>query len=529
MITIRQRRQRISATIAQTDGQPIRDIAAATGIPKSSVHRHQQAFKQRHQHPESPFWDTGAGDDWLKRLVVAAIYIFGIKRGVGAESLSEFFYALRIHRHVGVSVSSLRKIQQSLEEKILAYQTEQHERLHQACESLPTLCVGVDETWFDQTVLVMMELSSGYLLVEDKVADHRYTTWQTSVETMLQDWRGRIHYCVNDRAKALIKLALNELGCPSIADLFHAMRKLTRGLALELDHRSIHLNRRLRDGKGPETQANAAAGQAAIQTELARVQQAQADLREHLMHISLTLHPFDVDTHCAQTTQQVSEKLTHQVGALKQFKKAHQLKDAPGGIDQFSRQIGDLSAVVDLWWQWVYQALDAQSLSTPMTDWITQIVLPLCYWYAQTQRTGTPALNPHYQRASQHAQVALQTHPITQTLSDETYWHWIEWAQDMVTKFQRTTSAVEGRNGYLTQVHHNRRGLSTRQLAVLTVIHNFDLKRADGSTAAERLFKQSHPNLFQTVLDQMPELPLPRQRAKGAATSQTFTRQPVPA
>ncbi|MEM7795928.1 MAG: DUF6399 domain-containing protein [Cyanobacteria bacterium P01_C01_bin.118] len=445
-------------------------------------------------------------------MVVAAICIFGIKRGVGLESLSEFFYTLRIQRHVGVSVSSLRKIQQSLEEKILTYQTEQQERLHQACKSLPTICVGVDETWFDQTVLVMMELSSGYLLVEDKVEDHRYTTWQTSLETMLQDWSGRIHYCVNDRDKALIKLALNELDCPSIAYLFHAMRKLTRGLALELDHRSLHLKRRLRDGKGLETQAHEITQ--AIHTELTRVQQAQADFREHIMHISLALHPFDVCTHAAQTTQQVSEKLTQRVSALKQFKKDHQLKDAPGGIDQFSRQVGDLSAVVDLWWQWVSQTLDSQSVSTLMTDWITRILLPLCYWQTQTQRTDTPALKLQYQHAYQHAQMTLQTHPVTQTLSDEDYLHWVEWAQDMVTKFQRTTSAVEGRNGYLTQVHHNRRGLSTRQLKVLTVIHNFDLKRADGSTAAERLFKLSHPNLFQTVLDQMLELPSPRRRAK---------------
>ena len=84
MITIRQRRQRLSATLSQSCGQPIRAIATATSIPKSSVHRHQQALKQRQRHPESPFWDTGAGDDWLKRLVVGAIYIFGIKRGVGA-------------------------------------------------------------------------------------------------------------------------------------------------------------------------------------------------------------------------------------------------------------------------------------------------------------------------------------------------------------------------------------------------------------------------------------------------------------
>lgn len=526
MLTIRQRRQTISAAIAQQKDQTVRELATVTDIPKSSVHRHQQSLKQRHHHPESPFWDTYAGDDWLKRLVVVAVYVFGLKRGVGAESLSEFFHLLGIHGHIGVSVSSLRKIQQLIEAKILNYHSDQQERLHQACQSPPRICVGVDETWFDQTVLVMMELSSGYLLVEEMVEDHRYKTWQTSIETMLKSWSGHIHYCVNDRAKALIKLALNELGCPSIADLFHATRKLTRGLALELEHRLIHLKRRLREGPALETPDHA--GGQAIQTELARTQAAQADLREHLMHISLALHPFDLDTHCGQTTQQVSTKLTQQVKALKQFKKTQGLKDAPGGIDQFNRQVDALAAVVDLWWQWVHQALNAQSVAPSLRDWITQILLPLCYWNTQRQRTDTPTLKPQYQRAYHQAQVTLQSHLVTATLSEDAYRYWVGWAQDRVTKFQRTTSAVEGRNGYLAQVHHNRRGLSTRRLKVLTVIHNFDLQRADGSTAAERLFKMAHPNLFQTVLEQMPELPLPRQRAK-APISQTLARLPVPA
>ena len=69
----------------------------------------------------------------------------------------------------------------------------------------------------------------------------------------------------------------------------------------------------------------------------------------------------------------------------------------------------------------------------------------------------------------------------------------------MVTKFQRTSSPVEGRNGYLSQIHHNRRGLSTRRLRVMTTIHNFHLQRSDGSTAAERLFGKPSPDLFQWV------------------------------
>jgi len=33
---------------------------------------------------------------------------------------------------------------------------------------------------------------------------------------------------------------------------------------------------------------------------------------------------------------------------------------------------------------------------------------------------------------------------------------------------------VEGRNGYLSQMQHNHRGLPTRRYQVWTVLHNFD-------------------------------------------------------
>ncbi|MEM8806631.1 MAG: hypothetical protein AAGF01_11445 [Cyanobacteria bacterium P01_G01_bin.38] len=364
-------------------------------------------------HPESLLWDTSAGEQWLNRLAVAAIYVFGIKRGVGAESLCEFFHKLRIEHHVGVLVSSLRKIQGELEEKILSCQIEQQKSLSQACEYLPAMCVDVDETWLEQTILVMMELGSGYLLVEEMAADHSYTTWQKPVQAVLKQWGGHIQYCVNDSAKALIKLALNDLGCPSIADLFHAMRKLTQDLALELDHRWVHLQGRLRNWQA-QVMPDETVGQT-IQAELSSIQAAQADFRQHLMRISLELHPFDVETSSAQTTQQVTTKLAQQVTQLKQFKQTHHLKDAPGGIDQFSRQINDFCAVVDVWWQWVHQFLAAQTLTEPFTNWITTVLLPLCYRHYQTQRTDKPALKAYYQAAYQQAQWATDSSHHTDT------------------------------------------------------------------------------------------------------------------
>lgn len=84
----------------------------------------------------------------------------------------------------------------------------------------------------------------------------------------------------------------------------------------------------------------------------------------------------------------------------------------------------------------------------------------------------------------------------------------------MVAKFQRTTSAIEGRNGYLSRLHHSGRGLSEKDLQVLTIIHNFDLKRADGSTAASRFFGRDFPPLFQELMLRIDDLPEPRKPRK---------------
>src|SRR5215467_8666086 len=85
--------------------QSIRRLAAQTGLSKSGVHRHLQAINRRDRYPESSLWETEAGRNWLIRLVVATLFVFGLKRGVGAETLSEFFCRLHLEAHLGCSPS----------------------------------------------------------------------------------------------------------------------------------------------------------------------------------------------------------------------------------------------------------------------------------------------------------------------------------------------------------------------------------------------------------------------------------------
>ena len=100
--------------------QSIRQVAHQTGFSKSSVHRLKQAMERRDSHPESWLWETEEGRMvGFIRLVVATLYIFGLKRGVGAETISEFFGRLRLETHVGCSPSALRGVMHALEQAIL--------------------------------------------------------------------------------------------------------------------------------------------------------------------------------------------------------------------------------------------------------------------------------------------------------------------------------------------------------------------------------------------------------------------------
>ena len=63
-------------------------------------------------------------------------------------------------------------------------------------------------------------------------------------------------------------------------------------------------------------------------------------------------------------------------------------------------------------------------------------------------------------------------------------------------------------------MYHAGRGLTECRLRALTVIHNYGLKRDDGTTAAKRFFNQDFPDLFSWIAGEMGELPLHRNRTK---------------
>ena len=93
-------------------------------------------------------------------------------------------------------------------------------------------------------------------------------------------------------------------------------------------------------------------------------------------------------------------------------------------------------------------------------------------------------------------------------------------AKECAHLFQRSSSCVEGRNAQLSLRHHGIHRLSAQHLKAQTIVHNYYVKRRDGTTPAERLFEAKHKNLFEWLLENMEYPARPRKRMTSAALAE---------
>ena len=510
--------------------QSIRRLADRTGLSKSSVHRHLQAMDRRDRSPESSLWETPAGRAWLIRLVVATLFVFGFKRGVGAETLSEFFSRLRLEGHVGCSPSALRSVLHTLE-RLLLDTAVAWEKEGIAHGEIRPVIGAVDETFLQRMMLVFMDLATGYLLMEEVAADRSYATWFDRANARLTTFGTEMLYLVSDRAKALIKLADAGLGCPSIPDLFHLGHDLAKGYSLAIFGHLRQAKRDLEQAKqcleklpksaqaDPAQVAQAQARVAACATSVNRWQEVGSAWRQGLSNLSRILHPWRLAGSIRQTSKEVEEQLRAELEAIETLLETNGLPMKQDTLAKVRKQLAGISALVDFWWQTVHQDVAQMAMTPKWTQWADELLLPLMYWQEQLRRTRHPVQKAQIALVLQAVEEVFERHPCTRQLKPELLAGWKAWAAEHARAFHRASSAVEGRNGYLSQMQHNHRGLPLRRYQVWTVLHNFDCRAADGTTPAARFFRRSFPDLFESVLSQIGELPMPRQRRQAIAAS----------
>jgi len=373
-------------------------------------------------------------------------------------------------------------------------------------------------------LLVLMDLVSGYLVLETEAKNRSYATWLEKAESRLDEMGIQVKHFISDRGKSLIKLATSGFGVYAGADLFHAQYDISKWLGRSLHGKMGRASKQLQEALAKKPTLKTATK---IEIQEQKIEQCKKKLDkidagkkayDKAQHaISTALHVFSIRDNTAQNSEQVEKQLEEGAISFEQIAQGQSVHDNKDVVGKFRRQFKDLASVVDAWWIWTTENLSEFKLPDNQKYWLLYVFLPVIYWHHQFQKTKNPEMKNLYKKSWHKAQIVYTGHPITQTMSQADLKHWRGWGESVSNNFHRASSAVEGRNGMLSQCYRNGRGLSNKRLSALTVVHNYDTRRWDGTTPAERLYGEQFPDLFEWLLKRTGALPLPRIRKRGDA------------
>jgi len=418
---------------------------------------------------------------------------------VGSTVISEFLTMLGVGLYIGTSTGSMKRIEQQIDKLIAQFGTEQNAILLPLAKEID-IHAGADETFFEQhNVLVFMDLVSGFILKEEIQQKRTFAVWKGTIlkcTTYFKSFKSLI----SDGSKVLKALSTDVLHSIHFSDLFHLLHYASGVMRFQFSAKIKSLEKKM-----SKTTDNVAL------VELEKKKQilvgGQHQFRQVLKNVSLAVHPFNINNNAAVSSNDVEKILFNSADALDEIKNNCQLSDKKKKLVTFRNQLKGASPQIDAWWGWAKKSLHHYQISAELTYWLLYVLLPMIYWQQQLKKCRNISLKLFYEKALLTATHQYKNHALTKSHDNR---QWTAWATWISSLFQRTTSAIEGRNGVLSLASHFSRGLSKVRLNSLTVIHNYHIRRDDNTTAAQRLFKTKHDSLLEYMVTNLVEFPAPR-------------------
>jgi hypothetical protein len=520
-----------------------RDFAKKTGVPRSTL-RHWLARKDSiDAHPVLiEFFEHPVGIAFLHRLVTSAHVSFTKAGTASIHNVSDFLEKSGLSPFVASSYSAQRRASAQLDENIIQFGKNEDQRLARKMPmKIITLCE--DETFHPEICLVAIEPVSNFILVERYAMNREAKTWNEAVSDALENLPVEVIQVASDEGRSLISHALKCLKVHHSPDCFHVIYEIGKGTCGALmskvkkaekeyekavkqiqqieqekerfdtaDKRPVgrrpHFEKRIEHAQTQEQQAKESLDQARSNHETVRSAKAE---------IGKIYHPYNLETGRKQDSETVSGLLADCFDRI--HNATTDLTDrCKKRVNKAQRVVSSMVATIAFFFQMIDIYLDNMQLSDRDKHLMHNYLIPGHYLKQAARKERDVDRKADI---LQKAQELLSIVDILDGSGDDSSDCKIEKlekaARDCAQIFQRSSSCVEGRNAQLALRHQGIHRLSDRHLKAATVVHNYYIKRRDGTTAAERFFEAKPNDLFEFLLNNMDYPARPRNRLKLAA------------
>jgi len=463
---------------------------------------------------------------------------------LGASSVRhvcQFFELTGLDRFIASSYGSQQKVSVQMEESIIEFSKEETSRLAKGMKPKEiTICQ--DETFHPETCLVAIEPDANFILLEKYSKGRKGSDWTEAMQEAVNELPVEIIQSTSDEGKGILHHVKKGLGAHHSPDIFHVQHEIVKGTSgplarktkkaqLTLEKASEEVNRCIdkkidydsrepRPGRPPQFNKkieNALLKETKALQSFDAAESHQVRMKQAVHKIGNTYHPVDLETGELKGVEEVSDSLDQCFAEIETVAAEAKLSERSlKRIKKAKNVVVDMVATIVFFHLTIQRKIEALSLSPAIERIVFEKLIPAFYLRHASNKAKTADDRRRLQKKSEEILFSLKCmqYPFPGISKEElTVIETV--AEECAGLFQRSSSCVEGRNGQLSLRHHSFHRLSGRKLTALTSVHNFFIKRKDGTTAAERFFDTKPRTMFGFLLENMdtPGRPAQKRRA----------------
>jgi len=530
----------IAATLdnfSHSDQPSQRQFAQQQGIPHATFNYWIRHHSPAQDDPVAEFFFSPAGELVLRRIVLAAFTTFHLQGACGIRFVGTFLERSQLDLFVASSRGALHPLAAHIESDLVAFRDCEQPVLAQQMEAKTITLVPDEHFHSGKPCLVGLEPVANFILVECYRDRRDADTWKEAIEEGTKGMPLKIVQMTSDLARALVCCAEKGFEAMHSPDLFHGQRDMLKPVLLPLN-RPIQqaqkdLEKATQQSDKLDTPADempseeqlrslieAVRQELVIGKQLEQSRQRKDEAVEQVRGVGDDYHPFDRATGKPVTAEEVGQRLTEHVDRLAEVVQEAGLGEkAEQAVNKSRPWVATLMGCVAWFWCLATARVQELELSEEQERIVKEKLLAGEYWGTAAERARTAEERKRLKAmAAELTKEAWRKGGALSSLSEEARKAVAKVSRETAGMFQRSSSCVEGRNGRLSLQHHGHSRVSEGRLKALTVLHNYMVKRPDGTTAAERFFGQKPKDVFSWLLERMPDLPRPARKRPRQTT-----------
>ena len=522
----------------RTQGISERQAAKELKVPRTTL----QAWRLWHDTLDicphvAEFFQSGPGLAFLHRLVIA-FHLACVEVGAcGIRIVCLFLNLTGLDRFVAASYGAQQRVNSQVEHAIVDYRRRETARL---AKDMPPkdITVTQDETFTGGLCLITMDPESNFIILEQAAQARDQSSWNEHMEPALAPLNCRVIQSTSDEASGLLAYVEHYLEVHHSPDLFHVQHELVKAVSgpMATKERAAHKavsqateqlerlqsppkstddepeKRRLdRSPKHPMSLEQAEQALEAASREHERLAGQREQVQQHIRGIGHDYHFVDLERGVRRNGQLIAADIQGHIDDIRTIAQQERLSQSClERIEKAARVVPKMQATIAFVSGYVRHQVDQLDLAPPASFAMHAKLIPSSYLDRVAQTRTVKGGEPLRELAERLRAPLFELGGVLSVLSAEAQTRLHDEANRLATVFQRSSSNVEGRNGYLSLRSHQLRGLDLpRKRECFTTIHNFFLTRPDETTAAERFFGQKPRSMFAAILEWVELAPAP--------------------